>query len=98
MRISKAWKDSGSRLTLGKPKTKRGVRTVRVLLATLDRLDLDRPGDELLFHTVNDTPMTAGNFHKRDGNPRYADWMPSRAEISSRSARRRCGVARAPSS
>ncbi|WP_280314809.1 tyrosine-type recombinase/integrase [Nocardia abscessus] len=69
VRISKAWKDSGSRLTLGKPKTKRGVRTIHVPLATLERLDLDRPGDELLFHTVNDTPMTAGNFHKRGWQP-----------------------------
>jgi integrase len=69
VRITKAWKDGGSKLKLGKPKTRRGVRTVNVPLESLERLDLDRPQDELLFHTINDTPITAAYFHKKGWQP-----------------------------
>ncbi|MFE7742841.1 tyrosine-type recombinase/integrase [Nocardia sp. NPDC057455] len=69
VRINKAWKDAGSKLKLGKPKSKRGVRTVNVPLETLDRLDLTRPGEELLFHTVIGTPITAAVFYKDAWQP-----------------------------
>ncbi|MFI7004130.1 tyrosine-type recombinase/integrase [Nocardia sp. NPDC050175] len=69
VRINKAWKAAGSKLKLGKPKSKRGVRTVNVPLETLDRLDLSRPGDELLFHTVLGTPITAAILHKDAWQP-----------------------------
>ncbi|MEV4237055.1 tyrosine-type recombinase/integrase [Nocardia sp. NPDC049737] len=69
VRINKAWKDDGTRLRLGKPKSKRGIRTVNVPLETLDRLDLDRAGDALLFHTRNDTPVTAYHFYKNAWQP-----------------------------
>ncbi|MFI7671523.1 hypothetical protein [Nocardia sp. NPDC049526] len=55
VRINKAWKDGGSRLELGKPETARGIRTVSVPLVTLDRLDLSRDPDELLFCTKHGT-------------------------------------------
>ncbi|WP_249644504.1 tyrosine-type recombinase/integrase [Nocardia sputi] len=70
VRINKAWKDGGSRLTLGDPKTERGIRTVNVPVETLERLDLSRDGDELLFHTINDTPITAAYFYE-------AAWQPA---------------------
>ncbi|WP_327116454.1 hypothetical protein OHB12_04645 [Nocardia sp. NBC_01730] len=69
VRINKAWKDGGSRLKLGKPKSTRGIRTVNIPLETLDRLDLSRPGDELLFHTVNRTPIRAAYFHRKAWQP-----------------------------
>ncbi|MCC3328217.1 tyrosine-type recombinase/integrase [Nocardia abscessus] len=69
VRINKAWKDDGTRLRLGKPKSKRGIRTVNVPLETVARLDLARPGDALLFHTRNDTPVTAYHFYKNAWQP-----------------------------
>ncbi|MBY8856619.1 tyrosine-type recombinase/integrase [Nocardia sp. CA2R105] len=70
VRINKAWKDQGSRMVLGKPKTKRGVRTVNIPLESLDRLDLDRPRDELLFHTTQDTPIRSVYFYEKA-------WLPA---------------------
>ncbi|MGQ4618966.1 tyrosine-type recombinase/integrase [Nocardia sp. R7R-8] len=83
VRISKAWKARGSRLVLGKPKSKRGIRTVNVPLETLRRLDLERPGDRLLFHTDNDTPVTAYHFYKNA-------WQPAlrRLDVAARRDRR----------
>lgn len=69
VRINKAWKNSGSKLTLGKPKTKRGVRTVNVPLSTIERLDLSGDPDELLFSTRNGTPITASYFHEKAWQP-----------------------------
>ncbi|WP_280464776.1 tyrosine-type recombinase/integrase [Nocardia brasiliensis] len=71
VRINKAWKDGGSRLVLGKPKSARGTRTLNVPLETLERLDLSRPGDELLFHTINGTPITAAYFHRKAWQPAF---------------------------
>jgi integrase len=51
VRINKAWKDGGSRLVLGDPKTERGIRTVNIPVETLDRLNLSPDGDEYLFCT-----------------------------------------------
>ncbi|BDU01016.1 MULTISPECIES: hypothetical protein [Nocardia] len=50
VRITKAWKDAGSRLVLGAPKTARGTRTVNIPVQTLERLDLSRPADEFVPH------------------------------------------------
>ncbi|WP_280362537.1 tyrosine-type recombinase/integrase [Nocardia wallacei] len=63
VRISKAWKDCGSRIVLGTPKTRRGTRTVDIPLRTATRLDLDRDRDELLFSTAIGTPVTAAAFY-----------------------------------
>ncbi|MEU0502047.1 site-specific integrase [Nocardia sp. NPDC005998] len=65
VRINKAWKHVGGGMKLGKPKSSRGIRTVTVPLETLERFDLDRPGDELLVHTSNDTPISAGYFYAK---------------------------------
>lgn len=70
VRITKAWKDQGSRRVLGKPKTKRGVRTVNVPLETLERLDLDRPRDALLFQTGLGTPIRVSYFYEKA-------WLPA---------------------
>ncbi len=52
VRISKAYKWANGKLNLGKPKTRRGVRTVYVPLSTVARLDLDgRSPTEPLFTT-----------------------------------------------
>lgn len=69
VRINKAWKDGGSRLKLGKPKSTRGIRTINIPLQTVQRLDLTRPGDELLFHKYTGTPITAGYFHRKAWQP-----------------------------
>ncbi|MGW4370731.1 tyrosine-type recombinase/integrase [Nocardia takedensis] len=69
VRINKAWKDGGSKLKLGKPKSARGIRTVNIPLETVARLDLSRPGDELLFHKYTGTPITAGYFHRKGWQP-----------------------------
>ncbi|WP_216918019.1 tyrosine-type recombinase/integrase [Nocardia noduli] len=69
VRINKAWKDDGSRLKLGKPKSKRGIRTVNIPFETLARLDLDRSADSLLFHTGERTPVTASQFYKNAWQP-----------------------------
>ncbi|MET7769533.1 site-specific integrase [Nocardia sp. NPDC005366] len=69
VRINKAWKDGGSKLKLGKPKSARGIRTVNIPLETIARLDLSRPGDELLFHKYTGTPITAGYFHRKGWQP-----------------------------
>ncbi|MFC9965727.1 tyrosine-type recombinase/integrase [Nocardia ignorata] len=69
VRINKAWKDGGSRLTLGKPKTERGTRTVNIPVETLARLDLDRDGDEYLFHTRDMGPIRASYFHEKAWQP-----------------------------
>jgi integrase len=64
--IDKAWKHTRSgELRLGPPKSKRGVRVVNVPLETLDLLDLDRPKDELLFHTRTGAPIRAIYFYKK---------------------------------
>ncbi|WP_280376381.1 tyrosine-type recombinase/integrase [Nocardia wallacei] len=63
VRITKAWKDCGSRLTLGAPKTRRGTRTVNIPLRTAARLDLDRDPGDLLFSTAIGTPVTAAAFY-----------------------------------
>lgn len=70
VRITKAWKDSGTKRILGRPKSKRGVRTVNVPLESLARLDLDRAPDELLFHTATKAPITAVYFYKKA-------WIPA---------------------
>ncbi|MBF6176064.1 tyrosine-type recombinase/integrase [Nocardia blacklockiae] len=70
VRITKAWKDCGSRLTLGAPKTRRGTRTVNIPLRTAARLDLDRDPADLLFTTGIGTPVTAAAFY--DGA-----WIPA---------------------
>ncbi|MFI6041975.1 tyrosine recombinase XerC [Nocardia sp. NPDC051321] len=69
VRINKAWKDSGTKLTLGKPKTKRGVRTVNVPLSTIERLDLSGDPGDLLFHTRTGRPITASYFHEKAWQP-----------------------------
>ncbi|MGS2807658.1 tyrosine-type recombinase/integrase [Nocardia abscessus] len=69
VRITKAWKDAGSRLVLGAPKTARGTRTVNIPVQTLERLDLSRPADELLFHTRHDTPIRASYFYEKAWQP-----------------------------
>lgn len=69
VRINKAWKDGGSRLKLGKPKSTRGIRTINIPLQTVQRLDLTRPGDELLFHKYTGSPITAGYFHRKAWQP-----------------------------
>ncbi|MGV9678756.1 tyrosine-type recombinase/integrase [Nocardia sp. NPDC003482] len=70
VRINKAWKYAGGKLKLGKPKSARGIRTVNVPLDTLDRLDLSRPRDELLFHTATGQPITVPYFYKKA-------WLPA---------------------
>ncbi|MEV6136355.1 tyrosine-type recombinase/integrase [Nocardia sp. NPDC051990] len=65
VRINKAGKHVGGEMKLGKPKSSRGIRTVTVPLETLERFDLDRPGEELLVHTSNDTPISAGYFYAK---------------------------------
>ncbi|MGK8558831.1 tyrosine-type recombinase/integrase [Nocardia gipuzkoensis] len=69
VRINKAWKDGGSHLKLGPPKSERGIRTINVPLETLDRLDLTRPADELLFCKYNGNPITAAYFHRKAWQP-----------------------------
>ncbi|MGN2638411.1 site-specific integrase [Nocardia takedensis] len=69
VRITRAWKDAGSRMKLGTPKTARGTRTVNIPVQTLERLDLSRPADELLFHTRHDTPIKASYFHEKTWQP-----------------------------
>src|SRR5690606_33481262 len=69
VRINKAWKDGGSRLKLGKPKSSRGIRTINIPLQTVERLDLSRPGDELLFAKYTGTPITAAYFHRKAWQP-----------------------------
>ncbi|WP_040703606.1 MULTISPECIES: tyrosine-type recombinase/integrase [Nocardia] len=69
VRIAKAYKDGGSRLKLGKPKSSRGIRTLSIPLETLGRLDLDRPGNALLFQTGEQTPVTASHFYKNAWQP-----------------------------
>ncbi|MCC3316712.1 MULTISPECIES: tyrosine-type recombinase/integrase [Nocardia] len=70
VRITKAWKWAGGALKLGKPKSSRGIRTVNVPLETLDRLDLNRPRDELLFHTATGNPISVTYFYKKA-------WLPA---------------------
>lgn len=70
VRITKAWKGVGTKMRLGKPKSKRGIRTVNVPLETLDRLDLDRPRDDLLFPTIHGTPINVVYFRKKA-------WLPA---------------------
>ncbi|WP_433620893.1 tyrosine-type recombinase/integrase [Nocardia sp. CA-120079] len=79
IRINKAWKHVGSRMVLGKPKSQRGTRTVTVPLASLERFNLDRPGDELLVHTSNDTPISAGYFYGKA-------WVPALRRLRALSA------------
>ncbi|WP_280378310.1 tyrosine-type recombinase/integrase [Nocardia wallacei] len=69
VRITKAWKGVGTKMRLGKPKSKRGIRTVNVPLDTLARLDLNRPRDELLFGTINGTPISVVYFYKKAWQP-----------------------------
>ncbi|WP_036523616.1 hypothetical protein [Nocardia sp. NRRL WC-3656] len=70
VRITKAWKWAGGTLKLGKPKSSRGIRTVNVPLETLDRLDLNRPRDQLLFHTATGNPISVTYFYKKA-------WLPA---------------------
>lgn len=52
-RISDAWKYTGDGSDrLGATKTRRSVRTINIPERVFDELDLDRPGDALLFATV----------------------------------------------
>ncbi|WP_433714076.1 tyrosine-type recombinase/integrase [Nocardia sp. CA-084685] len=74
VKINKAWKDSGSRLTLGAPKTERGKRTINIPVQTLDRLDLDRDGDEYLFCTKDNGPIRASCFYEKA-------WQPARRRL-----------------
>lgn len=69
VQIDKAWKDAGSRLVLGPPKTERSVRSINVPLQTLERLDLDRDGDEYLFCTKGKGPITAARFYEKAWQP-----------------------------
>ncbi|WP_410874808.1 tyrosine-type recombinase/integrase [Nocardia sp. A7] len=69
VQIDKAWKDAGSRLVLGPPKTERGERSINVPLQTLERLDLDRDGDEYLFCTKDKGPITAASFYEKAWQP-----------------------------
>lgn len=67
--IDKAWKDSGSRLVLGAPKTARGNRMINVPVQTLERLDLNRDGDEYLFPTKDKGPISAALFYENAWQP-----------------------------
>lgn len=74
VRINKAWKDGGSRLVLGDPKTERGIRTVNIPVETLDRLNLSREGEEYLFCTRDKGPITASYFYEKA-------WQPARRRL-----------------
>jgi integrase len=69
VRIDKAWKYANGRRLLGLPKSDRGIRTAYVPLDTIDRLELDRPADELLFSTGVGTAFTVTGFYRQIWQP-----------------------------
>ncbi|MBF6328766.1 tyrosine-type recombinase/integrase [Nocardia transvalensis] len=64
--ITKAYKYANGRTKLGKPKTRRGVRTAYVPLETVARLPLaGRRPEELLFTTSTGGPITVTYWYKK---------------------------------
>ncbi|WP_051407147.1 site-specific integrase [Nocardia sp. CNY236] len=59
VRINKAWKYTGGRRHLGRPKTKKGNRTINLDADLIALLPLGRPRDKLLFeHTEQQVEVT----------------------------------------
>lgn len=67
--IDKAWKYANGRRRLGRPKSDRGIRTAYVPIETVDRLELSRPADELLFATGVGTAFTVTGFYRQIWQP-----------------------------
>lgn len=67
--IDKAWKYANGKRRLGLPKSERGIRTAYVPLDTVERLELDRPANALLFSTGAGTAFTVTGFYRQIWQP-----------------------------